>query len=115
MITELSGTGRWVSINILPDDVLLEIFDFYATSPINPYHGEQVDAWHKLVHVCQRWRYVVFDSPGRLDLRLLCTNWTPVTNMLDIWPVLPIIIIRQKHQICQRREWLLHCREFFQQ
>jgi hypothetical protein len=42
--------------------------------------------------VCQRWRYVVFDSPRRLDLRLLCTHWTPVTNMLDIWPALPIVI-----------------------
>ncbi len=30
MITELSGTGQLVSINILPDNVLLEIFDHYA-------------------------------------------------------------------------------------
>jgi hypothetical protein len=42
--------------------------------------------------VCQRWRYVVFDSPRRLDLQLLCTDRTPVTNMLDIWPGLPIVI-----------------------
>jgi hypothetical protein len=42
--------------------------------------------------VCQRWRYVVFDSPHRLDLQLLCTDRTPVTNMLDIWPALPIVI-----------------------
>jgi hypothetical protein len=90
MITELSGTGRWVSVNILPDDVLLEIFDFYVILPEE--YRDYVDAWHKLVHVCQRWRYVVFNSPRRLDLRLLCTDRTPVTNMLDIWPALPIVI-----------------------
>jgi len=84
MITKLSGTV--LTINILPDDVLLEIFDHYVI--LSPY----VSAWHKLVHVCQRWRYVVFDSPRRLDLRLLCKGRTPVTNMLDIWPALPIVI-----------------------
>ncbi len=82
-----------MSINILPDDVLLEIFDQYVTQlQIYSYRDQHADAWHKLVHVCQRWRYVVFDSPRRLDLRLLCTDRTPVTNMLDIWPVLPIVI-----------------------
>jgi len=80
-----------VNINVLPDDVLLEIFDFCLILPEvspNPY----IDAWHTLVHVCQRWRYVVFDSPRRLNLRLLCTDRTPVTNMLDIWPAFPIYI-----------------------
>src|SRR5216683_262039 len=91
MITELSGTV--LSINILPDDVLLEIFDHYVIlRPTSPSHKQYIDAWHTLVHVCQRWRYVVFDSPHRLDLRLLCTYKTPVTNMLDIWPALPIYI-----------------------
>jgi hypothetical protein len=83
-------TGRLLSINILPDDVLLEIFEHYVIS-----QRYQVDAWHKLVHVCQRWRYVVFDSPRRLDLRIHCTDKTPVTNMLDIWPALPIVIFAE--------------------
>jgi len=91
MITKLSGTV--LSINVLPDDVLLEIFDHYVNLPQRSlFHDCRVDAWNKLVHVCQRWRYVVFDPPRRLDLRLLCTNRTPVTNMLDIWPVLLIVI-----------------------
>src|SRR5216683_5505093 len=95
MITELSGTGRRarMSINILPDDVLLEIFDFYVIPPQGfSFPNQHVDPWHKLIHVCQRWRYVVFNSPRRLGLRLLCTDRTPVTNMLDIWPALPIVI-----------------------
>src|SRR5216683_1337748 len=92
MITELSDTGWRVSINALPDDVLLEIFDYYMILPQIYYPGRQVYEWHSLVHVCQRWRYVVFNSPRRLDLRLLCTDRTPVTNMLHIWPALPIDI-----------------------
>jgi hypothetical protein len=49
-------------------------------------------AWHPLVHVCQRWRYLVFASPLRLDLRLICTDSSPVREKLDIWPPLSIKI-----------------------
>ncbi len=46
---------------MLPDDTLLEIFTFYVDE------ARGVDGWHTLIHVCQRWRTV-------------------------IWPALPIII-----------------------
>ena len=49
-------------------------------------------AWRPLVHVCRRWRSLVFGSPGHLDLRLVCTTRTPVRNALDIWPSLPLTI-----------------------
>jgi len=49
------------------------------------------DAWHTLVHVCRRWRDVVFGSPRRLDLRLLCMD-RRLMKTLDIWPELPIVI-----------------------
>jgi hypothetical protein len=76
-----------VTFGALPDDVLLEIFDFYLA------HGFiAVDAWHTLVHVSKRWRSIVFTSPHRLKLQLLCTNKRPVQNALDIWPELPIVI-----------------------
>ena len=45
-----------------------------------------------LAHVCRRWRSVVFQSPLRLNLRLLCTAKTRVRDTLDIWPPLPLII-----------------------
>ena len=45
-----------------------------------------------LACTCRRWRSVVFQSPRRLDLRLLCTTETPVRDTLDIWPPLPLII-----------------------
>jgi len=48
--------------------------------------------WKPLVHVCRRWRYIVFGSPLRLHLRLVCDVRTPVRKLLNIWPPLPIII-----------------------
>jgi len=74
------------TISKLPDDVLLDIFKFYLDTFFD------FDRWHVLVHVCQRWRCLVFASPRRLDLQLLCTNRRPVKKTLDIWPALPIFI-----------------------
>lgn len=36
-------------IDVLPDDVLLEIFAFYVGE------AQEIEAWQSLVHVCQRW------------------------------------------------------------
>ena len=71
---------------MLPDDVLLEIFESYLTETFSE------DGWHTLVNVCQKWINLVFVSPRRLDLQLRCTQKTPVREMLDIWPALPIVI-----------------------
>jgi hypothetical protein len=76
----------WVTIDTLPDIALLEIFDFYM-------YEEQVEAWNALVHVCRKWRKVVFGSPRRLNLRLYCRAGTPVRETLDIWPPLPIVVM----------------------
>jgi hypothetical protein len=80
-----------VTVGALPDDTLLEIFDFYLVRPYSEFGRE--DAWHTLVHVCKKWRSVVFASPRRLKRQLLCTNKRPVENTLDIWPEFPIVII----------------------
>jgi hypothetical protein len=74
-----------VTIDILPDVALLAIFDFYMDE-------EQIEVWHTLVHVCQNWRNLVFESPRRLNLRLHCKASTPVGDMPDIWPLLPIVV-----------------------
>jgi hypothetical protein len=47
--------------------------------------------------VCRRWRYIVFAAPRRLDLRLVCTDRTPVVRKLDVWPALPIVIRAAGH------------------
>ena len=85
---------------MLPDDVLLEIFDFYVDENkdkdmdeyFEPSEKQVIEEWITLVHVCRRWRSVVFQSPHRLNLRLLCTPETPVRDGLDSWPSLPLII-----------------------
>jgi hypothetical protein len=80
-------------IDILPDDVLLGIFDFYANIMSLSYRGKTgIEAWQSLVHVCRRWRSLVLESPRRLNLRLFCTPETPARDTLDVWPALPLIV-----------------------
>ncbi|KAN0118474.1 hypothetical protein V8E52_005204 [Russula decolorans] len=75
-----------VTIDMLPDDALLEVFDFLL------HQSVCIDAWHPLVHVCQKWRNIVFRSPRRLNLHLHCTARKPVREKLHVWPDLPIVV-----------------------
>ena len=84
-----------ISIDTLPDDALLLIFDHYIYGVrLEEEENQKVErAWQSLVHVCRRWRRIIFESPRRLDLRLVCTGGTPARDRLDIWPALPLIIL----------------------
>jgi hypothetical protein len=98
---DLEGTGpldRTVTIGTLPDDTLLEIFSFYMTEVYEAGRANFLEEWYTLVHVCQRWRSVVFASPRRLNLKLVCTSRRPVREMLHICPTLPIVI--QDWKLC---------------
>jgi hypothetical protein len=44
------------------------------------------------VHVCQRWRYLIFESPTRLNLQLSFSEISPVVELLDVWPPFPFVI-----------------------
>ena len=91
-----------VTIDVLPEDVLIKIFGFYVIG----YHhlniimvisGNQdmikkILSWQTLVHVCRRWRDLVFESPRGLGLQLCCTTVTLAKETLDIWPALPLLI-----------------------
>ena len=100
--TDTSCTGKRprhvTAISMLSDNVLLEIFDFcqknhHSDLRFGPFPApEAVWDWHILVHVCSRWRQVVFASPLRLNLQILCTFRTPVRRSLDIWPAFPLHI-----------------------
>jgi hypothetical protein len=85
-----------VTIGTLPDDVLLELFKFYLeqSDDANAWQVKRrpEEMWCILVHVCQRWRKVVFASPCRLNLKLVCTSRRPAREILDIWPALPIVV-----------------------
>ena len=81
---------------MLPDDVLLAIFDFCAGE--DQYTKKGIEAWWQtLVHVRRRWRTVVFGSPRRLNLRLFCASET-LARELDVWPALPLVI-RDTHSV----------------
>ena len=84
-----------ITINKLPDEVLLAVFDFCLDEDAS--EKKDVEAWQSLVHVCQRWRCIVFGSPRRLNLRLVCQAEKPVGDTLDVWPPLPLIV---------RGEWM---------
>jgi F-box-like len=62
-----------MTINHLPDEVILEIFDSYRRS-IDPLYDNYYDCWRKrcvwfkLTHVCRKWRAIMFASTSRLDL-----------------------------------------------
>lgn len=77
-------------IDILPDDIFLEIFA-HCTRRYYWDIMDNVRAWQRLVHVCQRWRQIVFASPRYLDLFLYFSNGTPIRN-LSSWPELPIFM-----------------------
>ena len=88
--------GR-VTIETLPYDVILLIFHFDRVEYLEGFDDIDVDPawrfswWHRLVHVCQSWRSIIFESPHFLDLKLYCGPSTPM-ELIGIWPRLPIII-----------------------
>ena len=45
-----------------------------------------------LVHVCRRWRSLVFMSPRRLNLQLFCLTGGSSRKSLDVWPAFPLVI-----------------------
>jgi len=83
--TYLCDIGN-ATIDMLPDEVLVEIFELYIEEL-----GDEED-WETLLHVCRRWRQIAFAAPRRLELRIVCTAGTPARALLDVWPTLPILV-----------------------
>jgi F-box-like len=86
-----------VTIDNLPDDVLLEIFDLYRHTFGDPLSSERVwnnkNGWFKLAHVCLNWRSVVLASPSRLRLRLYFAEDTLTrAAVLERLSHLPIVV-----------------------
>jgi hypothetical protein len=44
------------------------------------------------MHICRKWRRIVFDSQRALQIRLYFTHGTQVLKTLECWPTLPIVI-----------------------
>ena len=94
--------SRVLTIDDLPDEVLLEIFDSYVfkyqdwdlRQPGNYVIQNlmKIESWQSLVHVCRRWRGLVFGSPRYLNLHLCYTPGRFSGKSLDVWPALPLVI-----------------------
>jgi hypothetical protein len=93
-----------VSIHILDDDSLLNIFYFYRPFFLGEDEKDIMRLeggrgrwkrgrwWYSLAHVYQRWRKLILGSASYLRLSLVCTNGTPVQNMLAHSPPLPLTV-----------------------
>jgi len=75
------------TIDILSDDALLAIFFLYKEVYLH-----DLSWWEPLVHVCRRWRHLIFASPLHLNLTLVCSLRKRARRSLDIWPPFPIAI-----------------------
>ncbi|KAI0253892.1 hypothetical protein BJV78DRAFT_137426 [Lactifluus subvellereus] len=85
------------TIDILPEDVLLEIFDScrqtFEQEPRYEWFWNSKNGWFKLAHVCRKWRCIVLSSSARLHVWLLFTLWRPPRAiMLTHLPPLPIVV-----------------------
>ena len=100
-----TGNGIYRSIHVLDNDSLLNVFHHSQQVLLDQDEADQSRVlrlqggewgrerwWYKLVHVCRRWRYLVFQSTSHLGLHLVCTHGTPVADMLTHSPRLPLII-----------------------
>ena len=100
----MGNSSHIVPIHILDDDSLLNIFLLFRPFFLGEgeddnerfYGGnklwDQGRWWYRLTHVCQRWRNLTLGAASYLRLSLVCTNGTPVANMLAHSPPLPLTV-----------------------
>jgi hypothetical protein len=88
-----------LTINHLPDEILLEIFDSYRKRVIdstnhqrreNPWREKYL--WFNLTHVCRKWRAVTSASPSRLDLGITVGPYKPGDINTVLSSTLPIFL-----------------------
>ena len=82
-----------LTINNLPDEVLLVIFDLYRQG-VDSYDHQWREkyVWFNLTHVSRRWRAVVFASLSRLDLGITVGPIKPDNIETILSSQLPILI-----------------------
>ena len=79
-----------MTINMLEDDILLDMFNYYRLDDENAWN-ERI-GWCKLSHVCRRWRQLVYSSTFHLGMHIRCTQGTPIVDTLGHLPPLPLFI-----------------------
>ena len=77
-------------IHNLDDDSLLQIFSCYRLEDEENWYLRL--GWLILIHVCPRWRNLIYGSWSHLDMCLLLTNNSPSMSTLSHLPPLPLVI-----------------------
>ncbi|KAI0261320.1 hypothetical protein BC834DRAFT_1008447 [Gloeopeniophorella convolvens] len=83
------------SINVLPDEILLDIFEHYLSKCIrSPLGWSPQLSWYTLAHVSTRWREVIFASVQRLNLMFYCDVDRPGFNaeLITLTPPIPLAL-----------------------
>jgi hypothetical protein len=85
------------SIHFLDDDSLLNIFYLYRLVSLGRDEADEASIsnwpwWYKPAQICRRWRSLILGSASHLGLCLVCTNGTPIADMLAHSPPFPLII-----------------------
>ena len=101
----MENSRRTPSIHVLDDDSLIHVFCLYRPFLLGEDEDDNARLsgghrgwaahgrwWYKLAHVCKRWRNVILGSASYLGVSLVCTNGTPVADMLAHSPPLPLAI-----------------------
>ena len=79
------------NVHILDDDSLLQIFRCYRLEDEDDWYLRL--SWRKLVHVCRRWRYLIYEESSYMDMCLLLTNCSPSMDPPSHLPLLPLVIV----------------------
>ena len=78
------------AIHWLNDDALLGIFNYYRLDEKNGWNDKL--GWCNLSQVCQRWRHLIYECSSHLGMHIKCTNGSPMVNVLDHLPRLPLFV-----------------------
>ena len=81
---------QYSAIHVLNDDILLGMLDCYRLDKKNGWNDRL--GWCKLSHFCQRWRHLIYGCAFHLGMRIKGTNGTPLVDMLDRLPPLPLSV-----------------------
>ena len=79
-----------IHVHELDSDSLLQIFSHYRLKYEEDWNLRHT--WRNLAHVCQRWRYLMFDMWSHLDMSLVLTINSPSINTLRHLPPIPLFI-----------------------
>jgi hypothetical protein len=94
--------GPYAAMHWLNDDILLGIFTCYRLDNQHLWNAQL--GWCKVSHVCQRWRHLIHKSAFHLGMHIECTNGTPIVDMLDHLPPLPLLIKYKYYTMTEQDE-----------